>query len=247
MLKSRIHAAEKLVGTFLKTGHYSLIEVLGRSGLDFVILDTEHSPFTHADVDRCILAAKAVNLPILVRLVEGDAARILQVLDMGADGIVIPQVKTMAQAQAIVRATEYGANGRGFAGTNRAGGYGTIPIERLVKIAKETVVVLQIEDSEGVQNIDDIVSTSGVDACFVGRADLSVAMEVFDVNHPAVVEATQRVLDACNAGNVVSMVFASDMTHAADWFVKGVTLVAVGSEHQALLSYFSDSRIADIK
>lgn len=242
MLKTKIAEGERLVGTFLKTPHSGLIEVLGQTGIDFVVLDAEHAPFTLTEIDSCMLAARAVELPIFVRLVEGTPANILQVLDLGATGIVVPQVNTAEDAQAIVQATRYGAQGRGFAGTTRAGGFGTLATGELVENARRTVVIVQIESEEGVRNVAEIAATPGVDACFVGRADLSVSMGLFNVNAPEIEAATKLVIEQCEANDIASMVFVSDMAECPAWFTRGARVIAVGSEHKAIQSYFEAAK-----
>ena len=246
MLKSRIAAGDRLVGTVLKTPHYGLIEVLGGPDLDFVMIDTEHSPFSTAELDRCILASRAVDLPVLVRLVEGTPAAILQVLDMGAAGIVVPQVDTAAEAKAIVQATRYGPGGRGFAGTTRAGGFGTIPASDLIERANDVVVVVQIESAEGVANASAIAQTTGVDACFVGRADLAVSQGL-PLNAPVIESATEETFQACVRNKVALMMFVSDISECAGWFGRGARIIAVGSEHKAMQSYFSAGTIGSAK
>ena len=104
MLKDRIRAREPLVGTFLKTPHYGVVEALGGTGLDFVILDGEHAGFGLAQMDACVLAARAVGLPCLARITSCTPADILRVLDLGADGIFVPHVMTGEQAAAIAKA-----------------------------------------------------------------------------------------------------------------------------------------------
>lgn len=247
MLKKQINAGERLIGTFLKTAHHSLVEVLGHSGLDFVVLDAEHSPFSNDEIDRCILAGKASGISVLVRVVEDSAADILRVLDMGADGIVVPHVKTAKQARAIVESTQYGSDGRGFAGTTRAGGFGTVPIAECIANAKNTVTIVQIEEPEGVTNIAEIAETAGVDACFIGRVDLSVALNVFDADHPKVISATQTVLDQCRHSQIAAVVFVPDLALSPSWFEKGASIIMVASEHKAMLDYFALESISSVK
>ncbi|MSU91118.1 aldolase [Rhodobacteraceae bacterium 2CG4] len=238
MLKQRIAAQEPLIGTFLKTPHYALVEVLAQTGVDFVVLDAEHGPFTLSEIDSCVLAARAASLPILVRLVEGTPANVLRVLDMGASGIVVPQVSDADQAAAIVRSTRYGEKGRGFAGTTRAGGYGRLPASALAEIAMQAVVIVQIEDREGVKNADEIAATPGVDACFVGRADLAMSQGLADPNAPEIERATSAVFEQCKRHDVAPMVFVAGMQDCHQWFERGARLIAVGSEHKAIQDYF---------
>jgi 2-keto-3-deoxy-L-rhamnonate aldolase RhmA len=165
-ISERIKAEERLLGTFVKTPHHVILEVLAGTGLDFAILDAEHSPYGIAEIDRCVMASKGADLPCLVRVADPSPAAILRILDMGADGFLAPHVLNAYQAERIVQSARYGAGGRGYAATNRAGSYGLTPMKEHLKISEHAAVILQIEDPEGVENIDEIVEVDGITACF---------------------------------------------------------------------------------
>lgn len=232
-----------LLGTFVKTPHHAIVEVLGGTGLDYVILDAEHAVFSPAEIDTCLLAARAVGLPTLVRLTEGRAPDILRVLDMGADGFLVPHVTSAAQAEAIVRAAHYGAGGRGYSATNRAGGYGTVPMAQHLENARSVAVIVQIEDPEGIDAIEEIATVPGIASCFVGRADLAVAYGTTELDDPAVDAAVERVLSACRAHGVPVSTFVPDMAAAGPWFARGVRMIAVGSEHKPMQAFFSPAAV----
>ncbi|MEM8664783.1 MAG: aldolase/citrate lyase family protein, partial [Pseudomonadota bacterium] len=197
MFVDQIRAGTPLVGTFLKTPHHVIVEALGGTGLDYVILDGEHAPFGIGDFDRCILAARAVGMPCLVRIPEGRPTEILRILDAGADGFFVPHVMTAAYAREIVAATHYGAGGRGYSATNRAGNYGRVPMSEHIAHTQKIAVVAQIEDPEGVDAIGEIAQVEGIASCFVGRADLAVAYGATDLNAPQVDDAVEKVKEAC--------------------------------------------------
>jgi len=235
----KIASGIQLIGTFIKTPHHVIVEALGGSGLDYVILDAEHSTFGIAEIDRCLLAARASDMPALVRLTEGRAADILRVLDMGADGFLVPHVVTAEQARAIVAAAQYGAGGRGYSATNRAGSYGRTPMAQHLENSKNVAVILQIEDPEGVENINEIAAVPGITACFIGRADLAVAYGTGDLNAPEVDQAVEAVLQACRANGVPTATFVPRMEDVPAWFKRGVPMIAVASEHKPMQDYFS--------
>ncbi|PTT97361.1 aldolase, partial [Pseudomonas sp. HMWF031] len=97
MLKQALKNKQSLLGTFIKTPHYNVIEVLAHASMDVLCLDAEHAPFSRQDLDTCILAARAGNMPVLVRTPNDAPETLLNVLDMGADGVVVPHVKTAEQ------------------------------------------------------------------------------------------------------------------------------------------------------
>ena len=102
--KSRLAAHEPLVGTFVKTPSAIVVEVLGLTELDCVCLDAEHAPFDRGTLDACIFAARATGMDVLVRLPSAAPEHLLQALDSGATGVVVPHVRSAAEAAAVVTA-----------------------------------------------------------------------------------------------------------------------------------------------
>lgn len=246
-LSRSIASGETLVGTFIKTPHPMVIEALGGGGLDFIILDAEHSTFGIAELDRCVLAARYAGLPVLVRLTEGRPADILRVLDMGAEGFLVPHVTTAAQAEAIVTAARYGAGGRGYSATNRAGQFGRTAMKDHLANASDIAVVVQIEDPEGVDAADAIAAVPGIASCFIGRADLAVAYGVNDLDAAETDAAVAKVIDACARHGVAASTFVPDMKDVGSWLARGVKVIAVASEHKPMQDYFSSAAVASAK
>ena len=176
MLKQALKNKQSLLGTFIKTPHYNVIEVLAHASMDVLCLDAEHAPFSRQDLDTCILAARAGNMPVLVRTPNDAPETLLNVLDMGADGVVVPHVKTAEQLIAIVRHCHYGAGGRGYAGSSRFAGYTTKPLSENLEAGKNVSIVAQLEDLDAIDNIEAIAHVDGVDCLFIGRMDLTVAL-----------------------------------------------------------------------
>jgi staphyloferrin B biosynthesis citrate synthase len=230
--KERLTRGEVLLGTFLKTPHAHVVEVLATAGLDCLCLDAEHAPFDRRDLDMCILAARAGSFPILVRIAHASDEQILNALDCGADGVVVPHVKTAERARALAKSSHYGPGGRGYAGSSRAAAYGLTPMSaHQAGSAARTVVIAQIEDSEALDEIDAIAAVDGIDALFVGRIDLTVALGCDNPDDPKVVAAVELIVAACvKAGRLVGMFLprASDVGH---WREKGVTFFLLGSDH----------------
>ena len=246
-LLSSVQAGEPLIGTFIKTPHHVVVEALGRSGLDFFILDAEHSPFGVAEIDRCVLAARAVQKPVLVRLADQRAADILRVLDLGADGFLVPHVTTAEQAQAIVRTARYGEGGRGYSATNRAGDYGARTMTEHLAASSDIVIVPQIEDPLAIRNIESIAAVEGISALFVGPADLAVAYGVNDLAAPRVTEAVDHVVAVAGKAGVPVASFAPTMPEARALFARGIRVVAVASEHKPIQDFFAPAAITAAK
>ncbi len=231
-LRARMQAGEKLAGTFMKTPSHVTLEILILSGLDFVCLDAEHAPFDRAAMDACLAVARARDYPVLVRIGNGSPARILDVLDMGATGIVVPHVDSVEKAEGIARAARFGHGGRGYAGSTRWAGYATQKMpDLLARSRAETVVMVQIEEPAGVEAARGIAAVAGIDALFIGPADLSVAYGHETTDNPDLAAAMASVGAACAAEGRTYVTWVPDMAVARDWARHGFTTFVVGSEH----------------
>lgn len=226
-----------MLGTFVKTPHPHIVEVLASTGLDCLCLDAEHAPFDRRDLDLCILAARAASMPVIVRPPSSAHEQILNALDCGADGVLVPHVRSAEEAQAVAKASHYGAGGRGYAGSSRAAGYGSIAIpDHLANSAARSIVIAQIEDLEALDEIDAIAAVESIDALFIGRIDLTIALGCTDPDDPKVIEALDLIIAAAkNSGRPVGM-FTSKPADTAIWRDKGVSLFLLGSDHGFLRS-----------
>lgn len=233
--RQAVRARDRLAGTFVKTASHQTVEVLGTSGLDFIVIDAEHAPFSQNALDTCLLAARATQLPALVRIADTEPATILQALDMGATGLLVPHAKTVAGIHAVLACTRYRRGSRGFSNSSRAGRYGMTPMLQLVDAAdQEVAVVFQIEDREAVEAIETLTAMEEVDGFLIGRADLAMSYGVFDPAHPEVYAAAVRVCKACAAVNKPIGMFLADASELDHWRQLGVSLFVMGSD-QALL------------
>ena len=235
--RDRLRSGAALIGTFVKTPSPIVCEVLASTSLDAVCLDAEHAPFGRKDLDSCIHALRAAGMPCLVRLQNGSPEAILNALDCGATGVVIPHVISAGQAESIAQAAHYGRGGRGYAGSSRAAGYTGKPMaEHLRDSAAQTTVIAQIEDIEAVEAVDEIAAVEGIDCLFVGRIDLTVAFGADSPNAPRVLEAVEKVCRAGReSGKAVGM-FVSDVSEAGKWMEQGASLFLLESDHAFLIN-----------
>jgi len=235
-LKSRMANGELLAGTFVKTAAIEMVEVLARSGLDFLCLDAEHSAFDRARLDACLAVARALDFPMLVRVPSGQPQDILQALDSGAVGVVVPHVTDAATAETIARASRFGPGGRGYAGSTRWAGFATRAMpDILAQSESETIVIAQIEDIEGVENANAIAATDGIDGIFLGPADLTVAYGHQSQPNADLMAATKSVGDAVQAQGKAYMTFTANVAQAAELQRYGFTMFFVASEHAWML------------
>jgi 2-keto-3-deoxy-L-rhamnonate aldolase RhmA len=244
-LKQRLAAGDTLWGSFLKTPSPILVEVLASAGLDLLCIDAEHAPFDRSAIDLCIMTARLAGLPVIVRTPTAAPEHLLNALDCGADGILLPHIRSAEEAEAALLAAHYGRGGRGYAGSSRAAGYGTNPIpQHLAGSASRTTVIVQIEDVESVDAIEAIAAVPGLDALFVGRIDLTIALGETDPDAPAVVAAVKRVLAAGAAAQLPVGMFVPRDRDVGDWHALGARLFLQGSDHSFLRAGAKAARAA---
>ena len=235
ILRERLQAGELLVGTWIKTPHPHVTEVLALSALDLLVLDAEHAPFDRAALDVCILAARAGDKPVLVRPASGHHDQILNALDCGADGVIVPHIRSADEARELVRACQYVRGGRGFAGSTRAAGYTTVRMAEHRIAAKQVAVIAQIEDVEAVEAIEEIAAVEGIDALFIGRADLTISYAAVTPDDPIVVAAVERICAAGKAAGRTVGMFVGRVGDVPEWRAQGASLFVLQSDQEFLL------------
>jgi 2-keto-3-deoxy-L-rhamnonate aldolase RhmA len=233
--KQRLSSGERLIGTFLKTPSPVAAEVLTYSSLDVFCIDTEHAPFGRLELDLCIAAFRAADRPSLVRIGDDSAREIRNALDSGATGILVPHVTDAVQAAAIVKTAHFGEGGRGYAGSNRAANFtGKRMPDHIADSAKQTAVIVQIEDLAALENVAEIAAVDGIDAIFVGRIDLAVAMGESPMNSE-VIETVRRICsEAASVDTAVGM-FTPDNSEIPDWIDRGCSFYLLSSDQSMML------------
>jgi 2-keto-3-deoxy-L-rhamnonate aldolase RhmA len=226
--RERLRGGEKLYGTILNIPSAGIAEILAAAGFDWLFIDTEHGAIgTSALVS--ILQAVDRDVACIVRVPSLDGGAIKRVLDMGAHGIIVPQVETGAEAAEAVRLARYAPDGERGMGLARAHGYGFRFSEYLATANEQVAVIVQAEHARAVENIEAIASVEGIDAVFLGPYDLSASLgRAGDIDHPEVVAAIGRVTDACQAAGVTLGYFGVDAEAVAPYVERGYTLICAG-------------------
>lgn len=193
-------------GAWLLSRSRRAAEVLSRTGVDWVGIDTEHAPHSPGRVEALVQAVESdatplVRLPSVEAAVSGGAKH---ALDAGAKGVIVPGVETAADAETVIQATQFPPTGeRGVAGTTRANAYGENFDGYVTNANNETLVIIQIESPSAVKSVDEILEVDGVDIAFVGENDLSSAFGYpGETDRPEVTTAVQRVLEAAKDNDV---------------------------------------------
>ena len=230
--RQKLLSGECLIGTFVKTPSMMVAEVLASTDLDVVCFDAEHSPFDRRDIDSCLMAFRAEQKPALVRVASSAADQILNALDCGATGVVIPHVDSPEKALACATAARYGRVGRGYAGSTRSAGYGAASVAENISLNQlETTVIAQIEDLAALDHIEEISAQEGIDCLFIGMMDLTVALGAQAATDSVVIEAAEKICIAAQANNRKLGIFVPSIDSIEFWRDRGVTLFLMSSDH----------------
>ena len=227
----RLLAEGPRLGTFLKLGQREAVEILARSGFDFVICDLEHSQITEQEARTVLLAGVAGGLPIIVRVPTLDAGLINRLMEGGAAGIQLPQVRCAAELQAFRAAVRYAPQGsRSISLAQPAADYGSEPLVDYIRRAnEETLLVGQIEtdrlDSPLVQLME------GLDVAFIGTLDLTVDMGLAgQTEHPTVQARLRQIEQAANQCGIHLGIYADTPAAATRALAAGYRYVALSSD-----------------
>lgn len=195
------------LGMWCFSGSAPLLEIMGHTGFDFVVIDTEHTCIDSAQVEQLVRTCETVNLMPLVRVAENSQTLIRRALEAGAEGIVVPQVKSVADVEAAVSATRYPPSGsRGGCPSTRAARYTVKDWGSYIERANRSVRLIPLlEDLEAIENAEDICSIAGVDTIMFGPGDLAIAMGhgADAMLRPEVQEAFDRVVQASKKTNTM--------------------------------------------
>jgi 2-keto-3-deoxy-L-rhamnonate aldolase RhmA len=193
-LKSRLAKGQVTVGSWLTLAHPAVAEIMSKAGFDWLAVDLEHSVITIREAEELIRIIELSGANPLVRLSANDKVQIKRIMDAGAHGVIVPMVNSTADAEAAVEAVRYPPMGKRGVGLARAQGYGSSFDRYREWINRESVVIVQVEHIEAVDNLEAILSVEGVDGFIVGPYDLSGSLGVpgqFD--HPSMKKSMERI------------------------------------------------------
>ena len=221
-----------------------LAEVIGRTGFDVIWFDMEHRAFAYDKIDALSLACRATGIDLMVRVRKTGYESPMRALEFGANGIMVPHVRSADEARQWVEWVRFPPLGRrGFDGAGADAEYGLANAREYLREANENVfLALQIEDKEAVEAVDEIANVPGVDLLFVGPGDLSISLGIpFEFNHPLLRQAMDRVAEATRkAGNWWGL--ATGSLEAAQAAVdRGARLVTAGNDHSILVRGFQNA------
>jgi 2-keto-3-deoxy-L-rhamnonate aldolase RhmA len=213
-LKAKLREGRRVIGVLVSVPDPELVELFGHLGYDFAFLDAQHGGLTVDAAKGLIRAAELTGMTPLVRVPRNDPSVILEYLDAGAGGIIVPNVASPADAEAAVQAIKYPPRGRrGAATASRAARYGVTqtPIEYLARANEETMFVPLLEDREVLDVLPQVVGVDGVDVVLIGPADLALSMGIpGGWSDPRVQAEVDRIAGAARAAGRPAMIVALD-------------------------------------
>lgn len=233
--KQRLAEGKVPVGHMvLELGVRSLPRMLENAGLDFVLIDTEHSAFSTSEIADLVAWFRATDIAVFVRVPQVQYHWIARTLDLGAMGIMVPNVKNAAEVKAIVDAAKYAPLGqRGVIMGNANTDFQTLaPADFLVEANRNTTIICQIESVEGIENLEAIATTPGVDVLWVGHFDLTQSMGIpGQFHHARFLEAMQTVADTARRHKLGAGVQPGSLTQAEEWMKIGYNVISYSGDY----------------
>lgn len=239
-LKQRLASGERLFGCWLSLASPMAAEALACAGFDFLVVDGEHSPADTMDTVALLQAIAAGGSQPIVRVIESSPWLATRALDAGSPTLLFPMIANADQARSAVAAMRYpqaGSHGRrGVAGVVRAARYG-LAGDYLRTANEAACTIVQIETAAAVAASGEIAAVDGVDALFVGPADLAASLgHLGDSRHHDVQQAIDRVLAAAQTRRKAAGIFAGSVTEARDYLDRGFKLIALAADVVWLLA-----------
>ncbi len=233
-LDRKLNSGETVLGTLICIGDMTVTECVAKAGYDLLWIDCEHSPISGIALENTLIASRAGGVPAWVRVPWNDPVLAKPVLDMGADGIIFPYIRSADDARRAVAACEYPPAGvRGY-GPMRANDYGGVPqMEYVTKTYRECKRVLQIEHIDAVNDLENIAGVDGVDAFVFGPNDLSGSVGMIgQVKAPEMIEIYKKAAAVLRkSGKPFGVATFYDEEWLRMWKDLGATILFVGCDY----------------
>ena len=221
MLKDKILEGKTVLGTWCEIPSPTVVNVIAKAGLDFVIIDMEHGPIDFQTSQEMAMAAESERCESIIRVPMNDESYIQRALDTGTSGIIVPHIENIEDRKKVVKYSKFAPIGsRGFNPYIRAGAYNSGNLSFCDEQNKQTIVGIILEGTNGLNNVEDIISDASIDLVYIGAYDLSVALGVpGDVANEKVVTALIKTVSkiralgkcaGCMVHNVDELIWAKE-------------------------------------
>jgi staphyloferrin B biosynthesis citrate synthase len=241
-LKRLVRDHKSALGTGLSIPSLQIVDAVGQAGLDFVIIDTEHLGFTAYDtagIENIVRAAELYDMTALVRVLDNDYDAIAHALDAGAQGLIVPHIRTKQDARRVADAALFPPGGKRGAGHQR-GTYRMVEdLTVLLEQANQEMFLIGIiEEKEGYENLAEILSEGALDAVILGPGDLALDIGVA-FTHPKVAEYIENGKNVCRSKQIPWLDNASDPGKAAELGSNGAPLIGFGVDSAVIFNVYS--------
>ena len=245
-LKQKLDSGQAALGIWAVLGSEVTASVAGPLGFDWILVDAEHGIL---DVEGAIALIPHAQHETCTRLIRvpgaADTGLFKRVLDMGFEGVLVPQIRSAREVREVVSACRYPPEGQRGIASQRAHRYGLEFGDYLAQANRETLVLVQIETAEAVENIEEIVAVDGLDGVFVGPADLSAALGVHgDPEAPVLVESVARILQSAQAAGKPAGIYARSPEDATNRIRSGFQFVNIANDQSLLVRGLQAARQA---
>lgn len=250
-IKEKIRARQLTLGTMVfEFNTPGIGSILAQAQAEFAVFDMEHSGFGIDSIRQLMSYCRGLNIVPMVRIPDTQYVYMARALDVGAKGIMVPLVQSRDQVQKVIAACKYyplGQRGNAFGVAHDNFSVVGDPSATMLQENDDTIIVVQIETEAGLDHLEDIVTTEGVDVAWVGHFDLSWSMGIpGQVNHPRIQAAMDRVAEVCQRHGKAAARMVSGVDDAVHWSNRGYTCLAYSGDiwllQQALSSGLTQIR-----
>ena len=226
------------IGAFVSIPHSLAAEQMAHTGIDWLCVDMQHGCIDYSDVVNMLTAISTTAVTPLVRVPWNEPSMIMKVLDAGAYGVIVPMVSNRAEAERAVTACRYPPTGIRSNGPNRALLYGGPDYQK--NADREMLCIAMIETAEGIEKMDEIISTPGLDAVYIGPTDLALALglpPVMDNDDPKHVACVKQILETCQKHKVIPAMHTASSKYTQRYIDQGFKMVMLTSDRIAISNY----------
>jgi 4-hydroxy-2-oxoheptanedioate aldolase len=226
------------IGGWLSIPHCFPAEVMAHTGLDWLCVDMQHGCIDYSDAVNMLTAISTTEVTPFVRVPWNEPAMIMKVLDAGAYGVIVPMVSNRAEAERAVAACRYPPAGMRSNGPNRVLLYAGADYQKHANA--EVICAVMVETAEAIEKLDEIVSTPGVDAVYIGPTDLALALglpPVMDNDEAKHIETVNRILETCKRHKKIGGIHTASSKFTQRYLDQGFQMVMLGADRAAMSSF----------
>ena len=250
-LQKKLKDGTQTIGTWNIVNSTMLIDVIASSGIDFIIVDAEHGAFSYESAQTLVSVCESYQVSPIMRVGEINESLILRALDIGMHGVQLPNIRTAQDAQAFVQYAKYPPQGvRGFSPYTKAGLYDVSNAKTMPKLANDnTLLIANIEDETGLNNLDEISKIPGIDIIFIGLFDLSKSLGIpGDIENQCVIDKLDEAVNIIhqNGKKVGSIASTPEMLKILkgkklDYITYSVDTGVIKNAYQLIINEFRES------